>query len=263
MKGVLPAILLLTVSAFAAEPEMGGVGIALSMDKETKEFSVHKVIPGSPAAKSGVSTGMVIHTIDGVAVTGKAVEEIVKLIRGPLGSTVAMEFVDRGAKKTNKLELTRASMAALQAANAAKIGDPAAPLKIKEWLKGKPVDLKNREKIYVVEFWATWCGPCRVSIPHLTELQKKFADKGVVFVGISDEQPSVVKPFVDKMGEKMNYVVACDDERQTYAGYMEAYGRNGIPSAFIVDKEGKVAWAGHPMADLETKLQQLTKQAAN
>ena len=266
MKGVLSGIalfLLLTILSPAAEPEMGGVGIALAMDKETKEFSVHKVVPESPAAKSGVTAGMVIHSIDGVAVTGKSVEEIVKLIRGPLGTTVALELVDRDSKKTRKVELARASMATLQAASAAKIGDPAAPLKIKEWLKGGPVDLKNRDKIYVVEFWATWCGPCRVSIPHLTELQKKFADKGVVFVGISDEQPSMVKPFVEKMGDRMGYVVACDDERKTYSGYMEAYGRNGIPSAFIVDKEGKVAWAGHPMAELETKLQQLTRQAAN
>ena len=70
---------------------------------------------------------------------------------------------------------------------AAKLGDPAAPLSIKEWVKGKPVDVKDGKNIYVVEFWATWCGPCRTSIPHLTELQKKFKDKGVVFVGVSDE----------------------------------------------------------------------------
>jgi thiol-disulfide isomerase/thioredoxin len=260
MKGVWSIIVFVFGAAtLLAQAEMGGVGIALAMDKETKEFSVHKVIPDSPAAKSGVSTGLVIHAIDSVPVTGKTVEDVVNLIRGPLGSTVALELINRDAKKTNKVELKRASMAALQAAKAAKIGDPAAPLKIKEWLKGKPVDLSDREKIYVVEFWATWCGPCRVSIPHLTEMQKKFADKGVVFVGISDEKPSVVKPFIEKMGERMDYVVACDDERQTYSGYMEAYGRNGIPSAFIVDKEGKVAWAGHPMAGLEAKLAQLTK----
>ena len=261
MKGVLPAalVLLFTISILAAEPEMGGVGIALSMDKETQEFSVHKVIPESPAAKSGVTEGMIIRTIDGVEVQGKTVDEIVKLIRGPLGTPLAIELFDREAKKSKKVELQRVAIAALQAASMAKIGDAAAPLKIKEWVKGEPVDMKNRDKIYVVEFWATWCGPCRTSIPHLTELQKKYADKGVVFVGISDEKANVVKPFVEKMGQKMDYVVACDDERKTYAGYMEAYGRNGIPSAFVVDKEGTVAWAGHPMAGLETKLQQLTK----
>ena len=69
----------------------------------------------------------------------------------------------------------------------AELGDPAAPLQIAEWVKGKPVDLAadKGKKIFVVEFWATWCGPCRASIPHLTEMQKKFKDKNVVFIGVS------------------------------------------------------------------------------
>ena len=140
---------------------------------------------------------------------------------------------------------------------AGKLGDPAAPLAIKNWVKGKPVDVKDGKNIYVVEFWATWCGPCLRSIPHLSEMQKKFKDKGVVFVGISDEESATVKPFVEKMGEKMDYTVACDDERKSNAGYMGAYGQGGIPTAFIVGKDGKVQWFGHPMADLEKTIEQI------
>jgi len=140
---------------------------------------------------------------------------------------------------------------------AAKLGDPAAPLKIKDWVKGKAVDVKDGKSVYVVEFWATWCGPCKVSIPHLTEMQTKFKDKGVVFIGISDEPLATVKPFVEKMAAKMDYTVACDDERKSNEGYMQAYGRGGIPSAFVVSKEGKVVWAGHPMDGLESILEQV------
>jgi thiol-disulfide isomerase/thioredoxin len=140
---------------------------------------------------------------------------------------------------------------------AARLGDAAAPLTIKDWVKGKPIDVKDGKNIYVVEFWATWCGPCKVSIPHLTEMQKKFKDKGVVFVGISDETADKVKPFVEKMGEKMDYVVACDDDRKSSTGYMEAYGQGGIPTAFIVGQEGKVLWFGHPMGELEKILEQI------
>ena len=142
---------------------------------------------------------------------------------------------------------------------AAQLGDPAAPLEIAEWIKGEPVDLAaaKGKKIVVVEFWATWCGPCRTSIPHLTEMQKKFANRGVIFVGVSDESPAKVKPFVDQMGEKMDYTVAIDRGNKTSDGYMKAFGVNGIPHAFIVDKEGRVAWQGHPMAGLDKALDRM------
>ena len=113
------------------------------------------------------------------------------------------------------------------------------------------MDVKDGKSVYVVEFWATWCGPCKVSIPHLSELQNKFKDKGVVVVGVTDEEASKVKPFVTKMGEKMEYLVACDKEQKTSAAYMEAYGQGGIPTAFVVGKNGKVLWFGHPMDGLD------------
>src|SRR6185503_5848189 len=65
-----------------------------------------------------------------------------------------------------------------------------------------------------------------------------------------------VKPFVSKMGDKMDYIVAVDDDRKTSAGYMEAYGIDGIPHAFIVDKESRVVWLGHPMGGLEKTLEE-------
>ena len=63
------------------------------------------------------------------------------------------------------------------------IGSPAPKIEVKEFVKGEPVKSFEQGKIYVVEFWATWCPPCRTSIPHLTEMQKKYKD--VVFIGVS------------------------------------------------------------------------------
>ncbi|HUR47054.1 MAG TPA: TlpA disulfide reductase family protein, partial [Candidatus Saccharimonadales bacterium] len=133
--------------------------------------------------------------------------------------------------------------------SATRLGDAAPPVKLNEWLKGTPVDLKDPKKIYVVEFWATWCGPCKISIPKLTEAQSTFKDKNVVVIGVSAEECDVVKPFVNRMGDQMAYTVGCDnEEKSTYASYMNGFSQNGIPHAFIV-KEGKVIWHGNPLVD--------------
>lgn len=153
------------------------------------------------------------------------------------------------------LALVLCFLGCLAAARAAELGDKAGKLAIAKWVKGEAVDVTDGKNIYVVEFWATWCPPCRASIPHLTKLQKKFAEKGVVFVGISDEEEDTVRPFVTKMGEQMDYRVAIDDNDKTSKAYMAAFGVNGIPHAFVVDKAGRIAWHGHPMSDLEKTLQ--------
>ena len=140
---------------------------------------------------------------------------------------------------------------------------PAAPLEGLSYVKGGPVTFE-KGKFYVVEFWATWCPPCRASIPHLTEIQKQYKDKGVTVIGIStdtgddrvrtDDDLDLVKAFVTEQGDKMNYTVAWDAKGKADAGYMNAYGQNGIPTAFIIDGNGNVAWFGHPMGGLDDVL---------
>jgi thiol-disulfide isomerase/thioredoxin len=134
--------------------------------------------------------------------------------------------------------------AAGSSAFALDIGDKAPALDIKEWAQGEPVTLDGKN-VYVVEFWATWCGPCKRSIPHLCELADKYRGKGVEFIGVSNEKPDTVKEFVKTT--KFTYHVACDDDNKTNGSYME--GVDGIPHAFIVDKNGIVAWQGNPLSD--------------
>jgi thiol-disulfide isomerase/thioredoxin len=147
-----------------------------------------------------------------------------------------------------------------------KVGNPAPPLKVAGWVKGTPVKKFDKGKVYVVEFWATWCGPCKVSIPHLTEMAKQFKGK-VTFVGVSvwesspDDYDSKVPQFVKDMGDKMDYNVAIDDaegQKGTMAqSWMMAAGQNGIPCAFIIGKKGTIEWIGHPMGGLDKVLEQV------
>jgi len=147
-------------------------------------------------------------------------------------------------------------------------GDPAPELKASQWMQGEPIAKLERGQPYVVEFWATWCGPCKTSIPHLSELAKKFDGK-VKFVGMSvwerDKEDAVrfkkINEFITQMAGKMSYRVAADTSDGFMATqWMKAAGERGIPSAFIVDGEGRVAWIGHPMnAEFETALDQVVQ----
>jgi thiol-disulfide isomerase/thioredoxin len=145
------------------------------------------------------------------------------------------------------------------AANSLKIGDPAPKIQVGQWVQGDPVKEFTTGKVYVVEFWATWCGPCKASIPHLNALYQQYKDK-VTVIGqdVWEQDESAVAPFVKKMGTNMTYRVALDDKSKDEKGamaasWMEAAGRNGIPSSFIVNQEGRIAWIGHPM-EMSAKL---------
>ena len=127
----------------------------------------------------------------------------------------------------------------------------AAPLKGLEWVKGGPVTIEPK-KVYVIEFWATWCAPCKTTIPHLTEIQKKYKDKGLTVIGISNESKETAGKFVKKMGEQMDYTVAVDVQGFVQRNYMNAFGAQGIPHAFIINRNGKIAWQGHPAEDMDT-----------
>jgi len=132
-----------------------------------------------------------------------------------------------------------------------KVGDKAPPVKATKWLQGKEVTGFEEGKIYVVEFWATWCGPCIVMMPHMGELQAEYKSKGVTFIGFTAKDPNnsleKVQALVEKRGPKLGYAFAYADDRETYDAWMTAAGRGGIPCCYVVDKAGKVVYIGHPM----------------
>lgn len=129
-----------------------------------------------------------------------------------------------------------------------RVGSAAPAISVSNWVQGEFNGLKDPSKTYVVEFWATWCGPCKRSIPHLSELYNKHRSQGLVILGISDEALGTVKPFVQKMSSTMSYVVGTDPEKKTQQDWMQAAKQDGIPCAFVVRK-GKILWIGNPLDD--------------
>lgn len=135
-------------------------------------------------------------------------------------------------------------------------GADAPKLQIAQFVKGESVTAFEKDHTYVVEFWATWCGPCIKAFPHLSELQEKLHED-VTFIGVNvwdtkkeesqAQRIERVSEFVDGQGEKMSYTVAIEDEDKMAKTWLKPAGQDGIPAAFIVNGEGKVAWIGHPM----------------
>ncbi len=112
---------------------------------------------------------------------------------------------------------------------------PAPRLVVEKWLTAKP---NYDGKFLLIDFWATWCAPCRRSIPELNALHAKFGDRLVV-VGLSDEAEREVR---EMKSPKIDYFVAIDTE----AAMKRAVEVRGIPHAMLVDPKGIVRFEGHP-----------------
>lgn len=128
---------------------------------------------------------------------------------------------------------------------ALRLGDPV-PAYTPTWLKGGPVPWLEPGRLYLVECWASWCGPCVGTIPHLDAMHRKYGERGLTVIGqnVWEEDREAIRTFVEQQGDAMSYPVAVDDgsfARQ----WLQAAGVNGIPHAFVV-RDGKLLWRCHP-----------------
>lgn len=116
------------------------------------------------------------------------------------------------------------------------LNQKAPELKVEKWLTAEP---NTKGKFILIDFWATWCGPCRKAIPELNELQKQFKDQLVV-IGISDEKEEDVKAMPSPV---LEYASAID----TKATMKKALEVKGIPHVILIDPQGIVRWEGFPL----------------
>jgi len=140
------------------------------------------------------------------------------------------------------------------------VGDPAPAIQVEIFLKGEPIVALAPGRVHVIEFWATWCGPCKASLPHLTELQSRHPQVPVIGIAVGWTDLDDVRAFVREHDDAIGYRIAVDrapvnGARRSWmrAAWCDAAYEQGVPTAFIVDGEGRIAWIGHPM-DLDEPL---------
>ncbi len=134
-------------------------------------------------------------------------------------------------------------------------GDPAPAMGLEKLLQAPNPAAANLKalsgQVVVLEFWATWCGPCIAAIPHLNGLAEKFADKPVRFIAVTDEKEAVVRKFLKK--RPMHAWIGLDTDRSLF----DAYGIRGIPRTVLIDRRGKIAAITSPRVLTETILEQM------
>lgn len=133
------------------------------------------------------------------------------------------------------------------------VGDRAPALEVSEWLVGEPVGAFEAGRVYVVDFWASWCGPCIVVMPRLSAMQDRYADGRVVVIGVTaidDANPrGAVERVVRRQGGAIRFRVAVDGGPAgdaMAASFLRASRETAIPRTFVIDQRGRLAWVGHP-----------------
>lgn len=127
------------------------------------------------------------------------------------------------------------------------IGDKLPPLHVTDWINGSAEQFGKwgDGKVYLLEFWGTWCPPCLKIMPDLTKMQREYADKDLVIIGYSWESPEILRKFVAKHRDKIGYAIVSDTEKKTVDKLIENGAIQGFPYAFLVGRDGKIVWKGN------------------
>jgi cytochrome c biogenesis protein CcmG/thiol:disulfide interchange protein DsbE len=133
-------------------------------------------------------------------------------------------------------------------------------LQVKSWLNTDNKDLKLGDlkgKVVVLDFWGTWCPPCRAAMPHLKELYKEHKDDGLVIIGVhTTNGADEMEAFVKK--EKLPWPVAADVDEKT----VKAFRVDSFPDYYLIDRAGKLRVADLSNADLDRAVKALLKEKA-
>jgi len=211
----------------------GWVGIAMSVPDGSLGVKVGHVIHGSPAEKAGVqSDDRITHVDDALVTTSRDV--VLALGRHAVGDSAQITIVRAGA--TQRLSVVLAEYPSSDVMlRMDRVGNPAPAWEGLTPTSGFPSSLVGlRGRVIVIDFWATWCGPCREMAPVISGWAARYGAEGLSVVGITTDSAEVAARFKDRLD--LRYPMASDPHASTSL----AYGVSALPTLFVVDKRGVV-----------------------
>jgi thiol-disulfide isomerase/thioredoxin len=241
--------------------EHGWLGISMAQDVDVRGVVVDHVVRGSPADHAGIRAGdRVVRVATGQITRGG---DVVRAVAShPVGDVLDVGFVHAGVARTARVTLA-AFPSPDEMMRMDLVGTFPPPLSDVRAVSGSfPASLAAmRGRVVVLDFWATWCGPCRIVAPKLSALQDRYGAQGLTVLGVAADDAQDIAAFASRTA--VSYSLAADSQGET----SRAYGVSSLPTLLVIDKAGvvrEVAIGYEPGEDawLESKVRSLLAEPA-
>jgi cytochrome c biogenesis protein CcmG, thiol:disulfide interchange protein DsbE len=211
--------------------------IGISLDQGYKGVLINGVMPGTPGDEAGLAVGDEVIAVDSKKVTNP--NEFGSTVRSfGVGAFIELHLLRKGVAQTKRIKLA-ARPDTLEMLNKQLLGKPLPAFNLKPISGGTSGASESfKDKVMLIEFWATWCGPCRLTHPRLSEFARANKDKALVVIGISDEDEATVRGYIKK--EKLDFLMLNDPSHAT----QEKFFIMVLPTFVVVNKKGMIVSTG-------------------
>ena len=228
-------LVFLALLAFARQddPDDNAPWLGVTLDDKQGHVAVEGVFGGSPAEQAGIVAGDVIKMVGGAPIA-KSGQLIKGVLATGVGKTLKLHIATKGGERDVVVKLTaRPDFRELQKRQLIGKTAPDFPIKKAQGVYAPQLSAMKGQ-VVVLDFWATWCGPCIQALPHMQQMHERLAKKGLRVIGVSNDPWDKVGDMVKKRG--LTYGQISDEDNAIGMRYLVT----ALPTIVVIDKTGKV-----------------------